>query len=206
MANVTVTRTDGSTETIVLTDKKEDGQEYMTFKCSDGVTRYALLGESTDSKASHLWIEKDGVKKYCLKDSTTALTFSDIMQTTDANGVVMRFWTTNVNNLFSFVPTYTTIEGLSPVMGVNIYRGASLSAGAHEIELTIQPLRYIETDGATNDISNIVKSITVKGTIPADSSTPLTIVFTTQQQKDFLSAFDVKDEFTIQGTYTYTLS
>ena len=57
----------------MLTDKKEDGQEYMTFKCSDGVTRYALLGESTDSKASHLWIEKDGVKKYCLKDSTTTI-------------------------------------------------------------------------------------------------------------------------------------
>ena len=73
MANVTVTRADGSTETIALTDKKEDGHEYMSFKCSDGVTRYALLGESTDSKASHLWIEKDGVKKYCLKDSTTTI-------------------------------------------------------------------------------------------------------------------------------------
>ena len=74
MANVTVTRADGSTETIVLTDKKEDGHEYMGFQCSDGVTRYALLGESTDSKASHLWIEKGGVKKYCLKDPTTELT------------------------------------------------------------------------------------------------------------------------------------
>lgn len=70
MANVTVTRADGTTETIALTDTKTDGYDYFGFTCSDGVTRYALLGESTDANASHLWVQKDGTKKYCMLNPT----------------------------------------------------------------------------------------------------------------------------------------
>ena len=40
----------------------------MPFKCSDGVTRYALLGKQTDENASHLWVQKNGgEKKYVIK-------------------------------------------------------------------------------------------------------------------------------------------
>lgn len=68
MAQVTVTRANGDTEKIVLADSKEAGREYMSFKCSDGVTRYALLGKQNDENASHLWVQKNGgEKKYVIK-------------------------------------------------------------------------------------------------------------------------------------------
>ncbi len=68
MAQVTVTRENGDTEKITLTDNKETGREYMPFKCSDGVTRYALLGKQNDENASHLWVQKNGgEKKYVIK-------------------------------------------------------------------------------------------------------------------------------------------
>lgn len=68
MAQVTVTRENGDTEKITLANNKETGREYMPFKCSDGVTRYALLGKQTDENASHLWIQKNGgEKKYVIK-------------------------------------------------------------------------------------------------------------------------------------------
>ncbi len=68
MAQVTVTRANGDTEKITLTDNKETGREYMPFKCSDGATRYALLGKQTDENASHLWVQKNGgEKKYVIK-------------------------------------------------------------------------------------------------------------------------------------------
>lgn len=68
MAQVTVTRANGDTEKIILADSKESGREYMSFKCSDGVIRYALLGKQNDENASHLWIQKEGAeKKYVIK-------------------------------------------------------------------------------------------------------------------------------------------
>lgn len=68
MAQVTVTRENGDTEKITLADNKETGREYMSFKCSDGVTRYALLGKQNDENASHLWVQKNGgEKKYVIK-------------------------------------------------------------------------------------------------------------------------------------------
>ena len=68
MAQVTVTRANGDTEKITLANSKESGREYMSFKCSDGVTRYALLGKQNDENASHLWIQKNGgEKKYVIK-------------------------------------------------------------------------------------------------------------------------------------------
>ncbi len=68
MAQVTVTRANGDTEKIILADSKEAGREYMSFKCSDGVTRYALLGKQNDENASHLWVQKNGgEKKYVIK-------------------------------------------------------------------------------------------------------------------------------------------
>lgn len=57
MAKVTVTRPNGEAEEITLTDTKETGYDYYPFQCSDGKTRYALLGAKDDSKASHLWVE-----------------------------------------------------------------------------------------------------------------------------------------------------
>lgn len=72
MAQVTVTRENGDIEKITLADTKETGKEYMNFKCSDGVTRYALLGKQTDENASHLWVQKEGgEKKYVIKSPVT---------------------------------------------------------------------------------------------------------------------------------------
>lgn len=203
MANVTVIRADGSTETIVLTDKKEDGHEYMCFQCSDGVTRYALLGESTDSKASHLWIEKGGVKKYCLKEPSTRTQFKSTMHVTD--GEAKKYWETTVGNLFSFSPTYINFgTGITPVIGVIINRKEGLSSGVHELVLTIECKYYLTPDG---DFWNTAsKPITIKGTIPVDTSTkPLTILLTAEQYKDFRTVFDAPDGSLMVGFYTYTL-
>lgn len=203
VANATVTRADGSTETIVLTDKKEDGHEYMGFQCSDGVTRYALLGESTDSKASHLWIEKDGVKKYCLKEPSTRTQFKSTMHVTD--GEAKKHWETTVGNLFSFSPTYINFGiGITPVIGVIINRKEGLSSGVHELVLTIECNYYLTPD---DDFYNTAsKPITIKGTIPVDTSTePLTILLTAEQYKDFRTVFDAPDGSLMSGFYTYTL-
>lgn len=203
MANVTVTRADGSTETIVLTDKKEDGHEYMGFKCSDGVTRYALLGESTDSKASHLWIEKGGVKKYCLKDPTTRTYFESIMHVTD--GGTKKYWDTTVDTLFSFSPTYIAFGTGMPAMGVTINRKEGLSSGEHVLVLTIELSAYITPDDDYCPPST--KPITVQGTIPdATSTAPLNILLTTEQRDAFRAIFDAPDGSTVIGFYTYTLS
>lgn len=67
MAYISVTRANGDMEFINLADTKEDGYNWFPFSCHDGVTRYALLGESTDSNVSHLWIKQNGVKKYVIR-------------------------------------------------------------------------------------------------------------------------------------------
>ena len=64
---INVRRANGNLEHILLADTKENGNSYFPVLCSDGVTRYALLGESTDSNVSHLWIKKNGVKKYVIR-------------------------------------------------------------------------------------------------------------------------------------------
>lgn len=63
---INVRRANGDLEHILLADTKENGHRYFPVLCSDGVTRYVQLGESTDSNVSHLWIKKNGVKKYVI--------------------------------------------------------------------------------------------------------------------------------------------
>ncbi len=67
MAYISVTRANGDLEYIKLADTKESGYSYFPFLCSDGVTRYAVLGESSDDNVSHLWIKQNGVKKYVIR-------------------------------------------------------------------------------------------------------------------------------------------
>lgn len=67
MAYISVTRANGDLELIQLADTKESGYSYFPFLCSDGVTRYAVLGESSDDNVSHLWIKQNGVKKYVIR-------------------------------------------------------------------------------------------------------------------------------------------
>ena len=67
MAYISVTRANGDLEYIRLVDKKEYGYSWFPVLCSDGVTRYAQLGESSDDNASHLWITQNGVKKYFIR-------------------------------------------------------------------------------------------------------------------------------------------
>lgn len=64
---ISVTRANGDLELIRLVDTKGYGYSYFPVLCSDGVTRYAVLGESTDSNVSHLWIKQSGVKKYVIR-------------------------------------------------------------------------------------------------------------------------------------------
>lgn len=64
---ISVTRANGDLEYILLADTKENGHSYFPVLCSDGVTRYVQLGESTDSNVSHLWIKQNGVKKYVIR-------------------------------------------------------------------------------------------------------------------------------------------
>lgn len=64
---ISVTRANGDSELIRLVDTKEYGYSYFPVLCSDGVTRYALLGESYDDNVSSLWIKQNGVKKYFIR-------------------------------------------------------------------------------------------------------------------------------------------
>lgn len=65
---ISVTRANGDLEHIKLVDTKEYGYSYFPVLCSDGVTRYAVLGESSDDNVSHVWIKQDGVKKYFIRE------------------------------------------------------------------------------------------------------------------------------------------
>lgn len=65
---ISVTRANGDLEYIKLVDTKEYGYSYFPVLCSDGVTRYAVLGESSDDNVSHVWIKQDGVKKYFIRE------------------------------------------------------------------------------------------------------------------------------------------
>lgn len=64
---ISVTRANGDLQLIRLVDTKEYGYSYFPVLCSDGVTRYAMLGESSDANASDLWIKQNGVKKYVIR-------------------------------------------------------------------------------------------------------------------------------------------
>lgn len=208
VANATVTRADGSTETIVLTDKKEDGHEYMGFKCSDGVTRYALLGESTDSKASHLWIEKGGIKKYCLKDPTTALTFDEkTIESTfspiSSSLATIQWEYIEVGNLFKF--TFINFVDLS---SPNKY------------------MLYVEKlSGLSSEVQSVTLDLTIKRVILPDepddpwdaevSIGPITAPFISGKNYGFYnisssiaSGLYITEDagVRLQGTYTYTLS
>ena len=64
---ISVTKADGGLQYIKLVDTKEYGHSYFPVLCSDNVTRYAMLGESSDANASDLWIKQNGVKKYVIR-------------------------------------------------------------------------------------------------------------------------------------------
>lgn len=64
---ISVTKASGDLQLIRLVDTKEYGYSYFPVLCSDNVTRYAMLGESSDANASDLWIKQNGVKKYFIR-------------------------------------------------------------------------------------------------------------------------------------------
>lgn len=125
------------------------------------------------------------------------------MHVTD--GETKKYYETTVGNLFSFSPTYINFgAGITPVIGVIINRKEGLSSGVHELVLTIEVNYYLTPD---DDFYNTAsKPITIKGTIPVDTSTePLTILLTAEQYKDFRYVFDAPDGSLMSGFYTYTL-
>lgn len=64
---ISVTKANGDLQLIKLVDTKEYGHSYFPVLCSDGVTRYAMLGDKLDANASDLWIKQNGVKKYVIR-------------------------------------------------------------------------------------------------------------------------------------------
>ena len=64
---IRVTRANGYLQLIKLVDTKEYGYSYFPVLCSDGVTRYAMLGDKSDANASDLWVKQNGVKKYVIR-------------------------------------------------------------------------------------------------------------------------------------------
>lgn len=64
---ISVTRANGDLQLIKLVDTKEYGYSYFPVLCSDGVTRYAMLGDKSDANASDLWVKQNGVKKYVIR-------------------------------------------------------------------------------------------------------------------------------------------
>lgn len=65
--HISVTRANGDLQLIKLVDTKEYGYSYFPVLCSDGVTRYAMLGDKSDANASDLWVKQNGVKKYVIR-------------------------------------------------------------------------------------------------------------------------------------------
>lgn len=64
---ISVTKADWGLQYIKLVDTKEYGYDWFPVLCSDGVTRYAMLGDKFDTNASDLWIKQNGVKKYVIR-------------------------------------------------------------------------------------------------------------------------------------------
>lgn len=84
---IRVTKANGDLELIQLVDTKEYGYSYFPVLCSDGVTRYAVLGESSDDNVSHLWITQNGVKKYFIRQpSITPAVYLTMGKYTDMYG------------------------------------------------------------------------------------------------------------------------
>lgn len=84
---ISVTRANGDLEYIKLVDTKSYGYSYFPVLCSDGVTRYAQLGESSDDNASHLWIKQNGVKKYVIRQpNVTSYVYLTMGKYTDMYG------------------------------------------------------------------------------------------------------------------------
>lgn len=84
---ISVTRANGDLEYIKLVDTKEPGYNWFPVLCSDGVTRYALLGESSDDNVSSLWIKANGVKKYFIRQpSITPAVYLTMGKYTDMYG------------------------------------------------------------------------------------------------------------------------
>lgn len=210
MANVTVTRADGSTETIVLTDKKEDGHEYMGFQCSDGVTRYVLLGESTDSKASHLWIEKGGVKKYCLKDPTTALTFDvktieSTFSPISSSLATIQWEYIEVGNLFKFAPiNFVDISSNKYMLYVEKLSGLSSEVQSVTLDLTIK--RVIFPDEPDEPLDDEVPIGPITAPFVSGKNFGFYNISSPIAESLWIADSTYIKGTAIQGTYTYTLS
>ncbi len=84
---ISVTKADGGLQYIKLVDTKEYGYDWFPVLCSDGVTRYAMLGESSDANASDLWIKQNGVKKYVIRQpNVTSSVYLTMGKYTDIYG------------------------------------------------------------------------------------------------------------------------
>lgn len=85
--HISVTKADGGLQYIKLVDTKECGYDWFPVLCSDGVTRYAVLGESSDANASDLWIKQNGVKKYVIRQpNVTSSVYLTMGKYTDIYG------------------------------------------------------------------------------------------------------------------------
>lgn len=84
---ISVTKADGGLQYIKLVDTKEYGYDWFPVLCSDGVTRYARLGDKSDANASDLWIKQNGVKKYVIRQPiVTSYVYLTMGKYTDTYG------------------------------------------------------------------------------------------------------------------------
>lgn len=101
---ISVTKADEGVQLIKLVDTKKYGHSYFPVLCSDNVTRYAMLGESSDANASDLWIKQNGVKKYVIRQpNVTPAVYLTMGKYTDVYG----FANTGVLKLGAISGTFT---------------------------------------------------------------------------------------------------
>lgn len=139
---ISVTKENGNLEYILLADTKEYGYNWFPFLCSDGVTRYALLGESTDSNASSLWITQNGVKKYVIRQpNITPAVYLTMGKYTDMYGFsnisALKFGA--ISGTFTYnskTVTVVMLEFYNPYMDFAIQIGGETS-GTYNANVTL---------------------------------------------------------------------
>lgn len=142
MAYISVTRANGDLEYIKLVNTKESGYSYFPFLCSDGVTRYAVLGESSDDNVSHLWIKQNGVKKYVIRQpNITPAVYLTMGKYTDMYGFSnigsLKFGA--ISGTFTYnskTITVVTLEFYNPYMDFAIQIGGETS-GTYNANVTL---------------------------------------------------------------------
>lgn len=139
---IRVTKANGDLQLIKLVDTKEYGHSYFPVLCSDSVTRYALLGESSDDNASDLWIKQNGVKKYVIRQpNITPAVYLTMGKYTDMYGFsnIVSLKSGAISGTFTYngkTITVVMLEFYNPYMDFAIQIGGETS-GTYNANVTL---------------------------------------------------------------------